>query len=355
MSNRMVLQEIIRQWPRDYPDDEVILAVPRGAKGSVSAPEGVEVARTRLRMHPAINFVELPVLARRLCAGAILAFNFAANSASGVMFLHDVLFQSNPEWFTSIERMYFSAMPLLAPRASSVVTTSQSEAGRIRGHNPRLRRVVSSGLCVADSFRSAEIADPGLHLSSGQYLLCVGRLNVRKNLAVTLQAALRSGILSADFPLVVVGEPSGRVTNADEGFRSAVAAGTLRIVERIGDSQLKWLYSNCALFICLSLGEGFGLPPVEAASLGCRVLASDIPVFRETVGSHATFVDALDIDAISRAIRDVVDRQPAGHRPGYRQAHTWSSVCAVIRNELVTASKPRRGNHSVVPALKGIP
>jgi glycosyltransferase involved in cell wall biosynthesis len=153
--------------------------------------------------------------------------------------------------------------------------------------------VVSSGLCVADSFGSAETADPGLHLASGQYLLCVGRLNVRENLAVTLQAALRSRILSEDFPLSVVGEPSGRVTNADDEFRSAVTVGTLRIVERSSDSQLKWLHSHCALFLCLSLGgKGFGLPPVEAASLGCRVLASDIPVFRETVGSHATFVDA---------------------------------------------------------------
>lgn len=339
MSNRMVLQEIVRQWANDYPNDQMILAVPRDAKESASIPDGVQVVRTRLRVHPAINFFELPVIARRRCAAAILAFNFAANSTTGVVFLHDVLFQSNPEWFTGVEHAYFSAMPLLARRASSVITTSQSERGRIRRLNPRLRRVVSCGLSVASSFSAAEATDPGLHLLMGQYLLCVGRLNVRKNLAVTLRAALQSGVLSEDFPLVVVGEPSGRITRLDDDFRSAVAAGTLRIVERISGPDLKWLYSHCALFVSLSLDEGYGLPPVEAASLGCRVLASDIPVFRETLGSHATFVDASDVNAIADAIRAIVRRQHPMRMPGYRQAHTWSSICDVIRRELVSVSK----------------
>jgi len=339
MSNRMVLQEIVRRWATDYPDDQMILAVPRDAEGSASVPDGVEMVSTRLRVHPAINFLELPVIARHKSADTILAFNFAANSTAGVVFLHDVLFQSNPEWFTAVERAYFSAMPLLARRARSVITTSQSERGRIRGLNPRLRRVVSCGLSVASSFSAAEATDPGMQLLAGKFLLCVGRLNVRKNLAVTLRAALQSGVLSKDFPLVVVGEPSGRITRLDDDFRSAVAAGTVRIVERISDPDLKWLYSHCALFISLSLDEGYGLPPVEAASVGCQVLASDIPVFRETLGTYATFVDASDADAIADAIRDIVRRQGPTRMAGYRQSHTWSSICAVIRRELVSVSR----------------
>lgn len=353
-SNRMVLHEIVRQWARDYPGDQMILAVPSHANASTSVPDGVEMAETRLRVHPAINFLELPAIARRRSADAILAFNFAANSSSGVVFLHDVLFQSNPEWFTRIERAYFSAMPLLAPRASSVITTSQSELRRIRGLNPRLRRVVCSGLSVATSFIAAEAADPGLRLVPGEYLLCVGRFNVRKNLAVTLRAALRSGVLSRTRPLVVVGEPSGRITLWDHEFRAAIDAGTLRIVERVSDAHLKWLYSHCALFVCMSLGEGFGLPPVEAATLGCRVLASDIPVFRETLGSHAEFVDATDVDAIADAIRGTMRLQPSARENGYRQPHTWSSVCAVIRRELVSVSRSPRPNRPTVriPALR---
>lgn len=338
-SNRMVLQEIVRRWASDYPDDQLILAVPTDATASIPDSEGVQLVRTRIRIHPAINFLELPVIARLRRADAILAFNFAANSTSGVVFLHDVLFQSNPEWFTGLERAYFGAMPLLARRARSVVTSSRAERSRICRFNPRLRRVVSAGLSVASSFDAVGATDPDLGLSNGKYLLCVGRLNVRKNLAVTMRAALRSGVLSEDFPLVVVGEPSGRIPQLDDEFRSAIAAGTLRIVGRVSDTHLKWLYRHCALFACLSLDEGFGLPPVEAASVGCQVLASDIPVFRETVGPHATFVDATDVNAIADAIRDIVRRPPPAHPTGYGPTHSWSTVCAAIRNELVSVSR----------------
>jgi glycosyltransferase involved in cell wall biosynthesis len=337
-SNRMVLHEIVRQWADDYPDDRLILAVPNDIRMSAASHGGMEVVRTRLRIHPAINFVELPVIARRRGIDAILAFNFAANSSTGVVFVHDVLFQSNPEWFTRVERAYFRVMPLLARRAASVITSSQSECNRIRRFNPRLRRVSSAGLAVSTSLTRATPTDPGLGLSPGTYLLSVGRLNVRKNLTRTLHAALRSGVLSQHFPLVVVGEPSGRIAELDEELRSAASAGTLRFVERVSDGALKWLYRHCALYICLSLDEGFGLPPIEAASLGCRVMTSDIPIFRETLGPYATRVDATDVEAIASTISEIVFADPRVPQPRYHQPYSWSSVCDAIRHELKAAA-----------------
>jgi glycosyltransferase involved in cell wall biosynthesis len=339
-SNRMVLREIVRQWVDDYPDDSLTLAIP--GETSVPVPEGVDVVRTRFRVHPAINSLELPRVARRRGADAILAFNFAAGTKTGVVFLHDVLFQSNPEWFTRIERIYFSAMPRLAPCAHSVVTSSRAERDRIARHNPRLRRVINSGLAVPSSVTAAATIAPGLDLTEGSYLLSVGRLNVRKNLARTLRAALQSGVVSQRFPLVVVGERSGRIAEFDDDLRAAAEAGLLQFVERVSDSELKWLYTHCALFVCMSSDEGFGLPPVEAASLGCRVLASDIPVFRETLGSYATLVDPADVDAVASSIRAIVRADPETTPTSYRQQYTWSAVCEAIRSELLAASaKPR--------------
>jgi glycosyltransferase involved in cell wall biosynthesis len=335
LSNRIVLQEIVRQWTADYPDDQLTLAIPGDTPAQV--PPGVEVARTRLRVHPAINFLELPVLARRHGADAILAFNFAAKSKAGVVFLHDVLFQSNPEWFTRIERAYFSAMPALLSQAHSVVATSRTEHDRIKRHNPHLRRVVSCGLAVPNSLTEADATDPGLGLADQGFLLCVGRLNVRKNLETTLRAALHSGAVSRDFPLVIVGEQSGRITQFDADLRSAADAGVLRFADRLSEAELKWLYTRCAAFIYMSLDEGFGLPPVEAASLGCRVLASGIPIFRETIGGYATLVDPHDIDAIATALRATLATQSDSQPTPYRPSHTWRSVCEVIRGQLQEA------------------
>jgi glycosyltransferase involved in cell wall biosynthesis len=341
-SNRMVLLEIVRQWVRDYPEDDVLLAVPARRKGhqDLYPPDGVEVLATHLHIHPAINSMELPIIARRQSVDAILAFNFAALSSRGFVFLHDVLFQSNPEWFTLVERAYFSAMPVLARRARCVIATSKSERNRIEKWNPRLRRVVDCGLSTSTSLAVTTPEDPGLGLSRNSFLLCVGRLNIRKNLVVTLRAIQRSGLLSQNFPLVVIGGQSGRAADLSE-FTEAVSDRRIILTGSVTDNQLKWLYSNCKLFVCLAVDEGFGLPPIEAANCGAPVLVSDIPVFRETLSSYATFVDPTDTDAIAEYARRMVTNDSRA-ADSYTEKHSWSSVCKGIRDELELSTPNRR-------------
>jgi glycosyltransferase involved in cell wall biosynthesis len=330
----MVLVELIKQWIRDYPDDELLLAVPtaRRGRGAADLPAGIEILRTHLRVHPVINAIELPILAKRRTVDAILAFNFAAVSNRGVVFMHDAMYQSNPEWFTPLERAYFSLEPLLARRARSVIATSGTERKRIAAFNPRLRRLVECGLSISTSLESAIPKDPGLGLAEDSFILCVGRLNVRKNLENTMRAMDRSGLLSQNFPLVVIGEPSGRVSQTDE-FANAIEAKKIITADRLEESELKWLYMNCRVFACLSLDEGFGLPAVEAATFGAPVLVSDISVFRETLGSYGVFVDPADTEAIAACTRRMVTTRSQA-RQSYAAPHNWGSVCSRIRNEL---------------------
>jgi glycosyltransferase involved in cell wall biosynthesis len=71
----------------------------------------------------------------------------------------------------------------------------------------------------------------------------------------------------------------------------------------VKDEELVCLYSQAQMFITPSLMEGFGLPGLEAMSVGCPVLASNIPVFREVYGQSARFFNPEDIDSIYNAIK----------------------------------------------------
>ena len=332
-SNRMVMLEIVRRWRVDFPDDELVIAAPRYPRSRSEAlpPQDVEVIDTHLPLQPMINAFELPIIARRQSADTILAFNFASLSKRGVVFIFDVLFQSNPEWFTPLERAYFAGIPMLASRAKSVITISASERRRIIERNPSLTRVVNSGLALATSLTEAEPTKPDLRVTSGSFVMCVGRFNVRKNLDMTVRAMLQSGLISLEFPLVLLGEVAGAPADITE-LMAAAPKGSILIVHRLTEGEIRWLYENCRFSICLSLDEGFGLPAVEAAHFGAPVIASDIPVFRENLGAWGTFVDPNDIEAISAAARRIV-HGPA-HRVAYSEKHSWSSVCHVIRNEL---------------------
>lgn len=60
------------------------------------------------------------------------------------------------------------------------------------------------------------------------------------------------------------------------------------------DRELINLYTNAKALVFPSLMEGFGLPAIEALSLGCPVICSDIPIFHEILGSHALYFNPND-------------------------------------------------------------
>jgi glycosyltransferase involved in cell wall biosynthesis len=83
-----------------------------------------------------------------------------------------------------------------------------------------------------------------------------------------------------------------------------------------------------------SFVEGFGLPIIEALSLGCPVIASDLPVFREIGGQIPTFVDPLDREGWERWIRAFAGDDPersrqTGCMQNY-QSPQWAEHFAIV-------------------------
>jgi glycosyltransferase involved in cell wall biosynthesis len=243
-------------------------------------------------------------------ADLTITHNFTPAVGRSAVFVHDVMFQTSPEWFTRPERLYFALIPLTLPRADVVLTSSVTEARRIERCNRRVGTVHPIGLAVGSALAGADPAPPEGVAPAERFVLSVGRLNVRKNLAFTFAAALRSGALTPERPLVVVGQPQGKGIELDPSVQDAVEEGLIRFLGRIGDGELAWLYAHAELFVYLSLDEGFGLPPIEALTFGCPVLVSDIPVFRENLGDQATFVDPHDVEAAAQAFARLAASPP---------------------------------------------
>ena len=335
-SGRMVVRETIRAWKQIHPEDHLSVLVPRREQARVRRDHpDVEVLGTRAPLHPIAAAVALPLVARRSNADLVLSQNFAPllKGTRSAVFVHDVLFQSNPGWFTRSERVYLSLIPALLSRADRVLTSSSTEAHRIRQHNPRLGDVVPTGLGISSAMLTDSPSRAVEDLTPGRFLLTVGRLNVRKNLSTTIEAAVASGRISREHPLVVVGEPSGRSEALSVKVREAEAAGTVRFLGGVPDEQLRWLYEHCRLMLFLSRDEGWGLPPIEAANLGARVLVSDRPIFRETLEGVAAFVKSDDVEAVAEGVRGELDEnRPRLHRTDTtRPLFSWAGMISAAR------------------------
>jgi glycosyltransferase involved in cell wall biosynthesis len=342
ISNALVQRQFILTWLHDVPSDDVTVVVPARHRAAVAGELGsqAQVIGTRARRHATAAAFHLPRIARRVGADVTIAHNFTPVSGTAITFIHDVLFQTTPAWFTPAERLYLAPIPVLAKRAAAVVTSSQHEAQRILTENPRLTDVTAIGLGVDPELLAAVPQPPaGLEHATG-FVLTVGRLNIRKNLGRTIDAALDSGAISPEHPLVIVGEEDGRGNRLDGRANEARRNGSLVFLARVTTSELAWLYQHANLFVCLSLDEGWGFTPHEAEAFAVPSLVSDIPVFRESLnGQHTVFVDPLDTaaiaSAISRQLADATASRPASASQG--SSDGWSACVERLRDVALLA------------------
>ena len=122
-------------------------------------------------------------------------------------------------------------------------------------------------------------------------ILFVGNIKKHKGLKTLLDAFQIAREKSDSFKakLVIVGNAENFRTGDEETAQRIQALsetdGAISFTGRVSNDELKYLYAESRLLVQPSLYEGFGIPPLEALSVGTHALISDIPVFKEIYGS----------------------------------------------------------------------
>lgn len=169
-------------------------------------------------------------------------------------------------------------------------------------------------------------------LTALPYLLYVGSRGGYKNFAGLLKAYASSAILKHNFSIVAFG---GGAFSADEKKLMAELNIDLSRVNQIGggDDVLATLYGNADVYVYPSLYEGFGIPPLEAMSLGCPVVVGNTSSLPEVVGDAGEYFEPESTESLRFAIEFVV--QSATRRAeliqlGYQRnaLFTWQRCAA---------------------------
>lgn len=165
----------------------------------------------------------------------------------------------------------------------------------------------------------------------GPYLLTVATLQPRKNHAGLLAAF---GILCRQgYPgrLVVAGRAGWRFRGLARAAQRSGAAARVTWLGFVPDADLAALYSRADAFLYPSLAEGFGFPPLEAASFGTPVVASRAGGLLEALGEGALWVDPMSPGEIARATDEILAHDSlrrrlsaAGRAAAAR--HTWEEA-----------------------------
>jgi glycosyltransferase involved in cell wall biosynthesis len=144
------------------------------------------------------------------------------------------------------------------------------------------------------------------------YILYVGVWRRYKNLPNLVRAFDLLKAEGVDADLVLVGEPDPFYPEIKEKILDSKHATDIKMLGRVSDEDLNYLYNACSLFVLPSLAEGFGLTALEAAATGVPIAVSDIPTLREVLGQAAEYFDPENVENIVDVVLNILHNEARG-------------------------------------------
>ena len=322
---------------------EQIGGVERLARELTARLPGVDPGRYRvLRPPPALAHraghlweqAILPLQARA-CELIYSPANLAPLASSrNVIVIHDVAALRHPEAYSRAYVAYQRQMlPALARRARLLIAPSEFSRRELvdaLGALPEKVEVIPEG--VDERFHPE--ADPSearaRYELSGPYVLTLGTVSARKNLAL-LEPAARA-LRDHGIQLVLAGSERGYLRGD---------SGSLRRLGYVPETYLPGLYAGARALAMPSLYEGFGLPCLESMASGTPVVAAASGALPETVGDGALLVDPTDAGAFADALVAAATDEREHARlsdAGVRRAAGFSWDLAAARTDAAIGS-----------------
>lgn len=310
-------------------DDCQLCAFALGRR-SQPLPEGVRHAPLPLRLvHQAWDILGLP-RAEQLTGPVDVVHSLdlvpPPTRQPLVITVHDLVTSELPALHASRARRMQLKQRQALTRASAILAVSRATANSLIGIgvDPELIHITANGLT-----RLPTPVNPPV--TRRPFVLMVGTLEPRKGHELALRALAAADL--QQLAIVFAGPSLGRREQLEAVAAGLGIAERLQILGYVDDATLAGLYRDAA-FLCMpSLGEGFGLPVLEAFAAGTPVVASDIPAIREVADDAAMLVPRGDVAALAHALQHIVSneglRAELTDRGRHRAAaFTWASTAA---------------------------
>lgn len=215
--------------------------------------------------------------------------------------IHDLAFFHHPEWNSkNFSTWYNILVPRIAIGSKHIFTVSKTIKAELVQHYklpPNKISVTYNG--IGESFKTEKTI---FDKPKEKIILSVGTFNIRKNQNTLIKGFLESDI-SDDYKLVLIGDKNKIF--AEVGLNEQHLKSNIEVHSNISSEELTAYYERAEVVASVSLYEGFGIPVLEGLNYGCKVLCSDIPVYRELFSDVATFCSPVDIKHIATKLNEV--------------------------------------------------
>ncbi len=260
--------------------------------------------------------------------------------AAHIVMVHDLDFLRHPE---RTEREIRRDYPRLARHHAQ-------RARRVVAPSPHTAREAAESLGVSPE--RIVVCPPGVpewrepvrgRATAGGYVLFLGTLEPRKNIGGLLDAY---GRLLARTPatakLVIAGNAGPEARRWLDAIAQPPLAGHVEYAGYVGDADRQRVYRGARVLVLPSFEEGFGMPALEAMSLGIPVIAARRGNLPDLVGDAGALVDPDDVESIVAALNRVLADDALAERMSARgversRAFSWRQTANTLRDAFIAA------------------
>jgi glycosyltransferase involved in cell wall biosynthesis len=237
---------------------------------------------------------------------------FMPRSTKIVTHVHDISFHVYKDLITKTDAFFLNILiPFALKRCTGIIAVSQFTKNEIiKYYNTPHNKITVIHNAASDIQCGDERNDMvrEKYQLPQKYILVLGTMQPRKNIPCVISAFARIADKIPHTSLVLVGK---RAHNFDERIdhmimQDSAIKNRIFFTGFVDEKDKCVVYKMADLFVTPSFYEGFGMPIVEALSMGTSVVASDIPPHKEVGGECVRYFDPHSIDQCAEVLYDVL-------------------------------------------------
>lgn len=285
-------REILDEIDKMFLKDEIIIAIPP------SVTDIPDYKRINIKKIGKLNKhlweqISFPLYVYKKHGIAVNLCNSSPLISPGVVCIHDAKVKARPRDYGVVFLVWYRLLLFNAcKRAKRIITVSEfskRELSKYYNVNRDKIAVIPNAWQHFDRIKYNENVINSYGLTKNHYIFSLGSLEPNKNFHWIIEAAKANPSIT----FAVSGASNKRVFAGD-----VITEWPSNIIKLgyVTDEEAKTLMRDCKAFLFPSFYEGFGIPPLEALSAGCkRIMVSDIDVMHEIFGDCVLYISPYDI------------------------------------------------------------
>ncbi len=225
-----------------------------------------------------------------------------------IITIHDCAYDRFPEFTSLISKVYFKVMYYNAKIFSRMILTDSefSKSELIKRYHIKPEKIKVVYLALPKLPAQKNNALNHFKLKNKKYFIYVGNTRPRKNIGGLLRSFKIFLSSHPSYKLVIAGRIDDRFVNLKAIIKELGLNNNVILTDFIKDSEKVNLIKHSAAHTFPSYYEGFGLPILEAQSLGVPVLTSNTSSIPEVAGKGALYIDPCNVQDIARGMEQIV-------------------------------------------------